>query len=52
MPFFVLFKTAISVDPVPPILYFMDQIWNGAVLGRFVRAVRLVQGTCFILRAL
>ena len=39
-----LFKTAISVGPVPPILNFTGRvIWTGAVLGRFVRAVGSVQ---------
>ena len=45
-------KTAISVGPVPPILYFTDQVWAGALLGRFARALELGQGTCFILGAL
>ena len=40
-------KTAISVGPVPPILYFTTQVWAGAVLGCFVRALRWVQGTIF-----
>jgi len=52
LPFFVFFKTAISVGPVPPTLYFTDQVWVGAVLGCFVRALRWVQGTIFIWRAL
>ena len=48
----MFFKTAISVGPIPPILYFTDQVWAGAVLGRFVGALRWVQDTCFILGAL
>ena len=52
LPFFVFLKTAISVGPVPPILYFTDQVWAGALLGRFARALELGQGTCFILGAL
>ena len=52
MPFLVFSKTAISVGPVPPILYFTTQVWAGAVLGCFVRALKWVQGTIFILRAL
>jgi hypothetical protein len=48
----VFLKTAISVGPVPPILYFTDQVWAGALLGRFARALELGQGTCFILGAL
>jgi hypothetical protein len=45
----VFLKTAISVGPVLPILYLTDQVWAGAVLGRFVRALSWVQGTLFIL---
>jgi len=47
-----LLKAAISVGPVPPNLYFVDQVWVGAVLGCFVRTLRWVQGTIFNLRAL
>ena len=47
-----LLAAAISVGPVPPILYFTDQVWAGAVLGCFVKALGSVQGTCIILRAL
>jgi len=48
LPFFVCFKTAISVRSVLPILYFTDQVWGEATLGRFVRALGSVQGTCFL----
>ena len=48
----MFFKTAIGVGPFPPILYFSDQVRAEAVLGRFVRALRPVLGTCFILGAL
>ena len=30
----MFFKAAISVGPVPPILYRTDQVWADAVLGR------------------
>jgi hypothetical protein len=42
LPFSLFFKTAISAGPFLPILYFTDQIWAGAVLGRFLRALGLV----------
>ena len=44
----LFFLTANSVNSVPPILYFTDQVWAGALLGHCVRALGLVQGTCFI----
>ena len=48
-----MFLTAImNVIPVPPFLYLTGQVWDGAVLGRLVRAVRLVQGACYVLGAL
>ena len=34
-----IFNTAMSVGPVPPILYFTDQVWARAVLGLSVRAL-------------
>jgi hypothetical protein len=43
-----LLKAAIIVGPVPPFLNFTDQVWAGAVLGCFVRALRWVQGTFFL----
>jgi hypothetical protein len=52
LPFFMFFKTAISVGLVPPILKFTDQVWDGAVLGRFVRALRWFQAAIVILGAL
>ena len=45
-------RIAISVDPVPPILYFTHQVWAGVVLGHFVRALRWVQGSIFYLGGL
>ena len=42
----------LPLSPVPPILYFTDQVRAGAVLGRFVRALRPVLVTCFILGSL
>jgi hypothetical protein len=45
-------KTAVGEGPVQPILYFTGQICDGAVLGRFVRALRWVQGTISISKAL
>ena len=54
LPFVVFFKDANSAGPIPPVLYFTDQVWtgHGAMSGRFVRALRWVQGTCFISGAL
>jgi len=38
------------LGPVPPILYFTYQVAvAGALLGRFVRALRWVQGTTIII---
>ena len=47
-----VFKTAISVGPVPSILHFMDQVWAEAVLIHCVRALKWVQGSIFILGVL
>jgi len=41
-----------SSPAVLPILYFTGQFWVGALLGRFVRALRWVQGTIFYLGCL
>jgi hypothetical protein len=47
------FKTAIKVVPVPPVLYFMDQVWAGAVLSHFVTALKWVEtGSLFYLGGL
>jgi len=48
----VFFRTAISVGPVLPILYFIDQVLARAVLGCFVRTLRWIQGTIFHIEAL
>jgi len=43
LPFVVFFKDANSAGPIPPVLYFTDQVWTGTVLGCFARALRLVK---------
>ena len=48
----LFFLTANSVNSVPPILYFTDQVWAEAVLDRFARALELGHRTCCILGAL
>ena len=48
LPFVVFFKDANSAGPIPPVLYFTDQVWTGTVLGRSVRTLRLVHGTLYI----
>jgi len=44
--YLILFRAAISVGPILPFLYSTGQVWTEAVLGRFVRALRSVLGTC------
>ena len=40
----MIFKTAISVVPVPPILYFTNQVWAYVVRYAYVRVVYTLSG--------